>query len=342
MGTSPERLLAEGRQVRVLCRPGSERKLPPALAVRVQVASGDLRDVASLMLAMAGVSRVFHCAAQVADWGTPGDFEASNVQGTRALYLAAHAAGVRRVVHFSSIAVFGTPSPPYFDDASPFGSTSRDGYSTTKQSAETAAREAFEAGLPLTILRPAVVYGRRGTWLEYPLEMIERGQMFLLGGGAGTCHPCYVENLIDAALLAAEHPSALGQAFIVADGESIPFRDYFAAVASIAGRPPVARSIPLAVARLLASTLEASARLRRSPTRPLLTHTAIDMVSTKSEMSMRKIHEELGISPALHLRAGGRGASRAVPRRGVVQAKSNTTLIDGAEPFERAARKAFL
>jgi nucleoside-diphosphate-sugar epimerase len=296
-GHLAERLLGEGRHVRVLCRPGSERKLPPALADRAQIVLGDLRDAASLTRAVAGVSRVFHCAAQVSDWGALADFEASNVQGTRALYLAAHAAGVRRAIHFSSIAVFGTPSPPYFDDASPLVSASRDGYTITKQSAEAVAREAFAAGLPLTILRPAVVYGRRGTWLEYPLEMIEKGQLFLLAGGSGTCHSCYVENLMDAALLAAEHPSALGRAFIVADGEPISFRDYFAAVASLAGRPAVSRSIPLAVARLLASALQASARLRRSPKRPLLTHAAIDMVTTKSELSMRKICEELGFRP---------------------------------------------
>ena len=248
-GHLAERLLGEGRQVRVLCRPGSERKLPPALAARAQLASGDLRDAASLTRAVAGVSRVFHCAAQVSDWGTLADFEANNVQGTRALYRAALAAGVTRAVHFSSIAVFGTPSPPYFDDATPPPSVSHDGYSTTKQSAEAVALEAFVAGLPLTILRPAVVYGRRGTWLEYPLEMIERGQFFLLAGGVGSCHPCYIENLIDATLLAAEHPSALGQAFIVADGESIWFSDNIAAGAAIAGRPPGSPPIPLAAAR---------------------------------------------------------------------------------------------
>jgi nucleoside-diphosphate-sugar epimerase len=340
-GHLAERLLGEGRRVRVLCRPRSERKLPPVLAARAQIARGDLRDAASLTQAVAGVSRVFHCAAQVSDWGTLADFEANNVQGARALYQAARAAGVTRAVHFSSIAVFGTPSPPYFDDATPLASASRDGYTTTKQSAEAVALEAFETGLPLTILRPAVVYGRRGTWLEYPLEMMQRGQFFLLGGGVGSCHPCYIENLIDAALLAAEHPSALGQAFIIADGESISFRDYFAAVASLADRPPMSRSIPLAAARLLASTLEASARLRRSPTRPLLTRTAIDMVTTKSELSMRKIREELGFRPRYSF-TQAIAELREQYRVGVLQANSNTTLIDGAEPLERAARKACL
>ncbi|WP_394838740.1 NAD-dependent epimerase/dehydratase family protein [Pendulispora rubella] len=296
-GYLAERLLRHGRQVRVLCRPGSETKLTAAVAKDAQIARGDLRDEDSLTAAVAGAARVFHCAGHVSDWGTPDEFAATNVRGTEALYRAAHAAGVERVVHFSSIAAFGTPSPKYFDDATPLDGLARDGYSLTKASGEAVAHRAAEAGLPVTILRPAVVYGLRGTWLEEPLSMIQQGKMFLLGGGSGTCHPCYIENLIDATLLAAEHPAALGEAFIVGDGESISFRDYFNAVAAIAGRGPVRRSIPLPVARTMASSFEAMARFRRTATRPLLTHTAIDMVTTQSEMSIRKIREQLGWTP---------------------------------------------
>lgn len=296
-GHLAERLLREGRNVRVLCRPGSETKLPRFVSERAQITFGDLRDEASLRAAVVDAARVFHCAGQVSDWGSRSDFEAANVRGTELLYRAAQRAGVKRVVHFSSIAVFGTPAPPYFDDASPLGGKSRDGYSLSKASGERAALSAFEAGLPLSILRPAVVFGRRGTWLEEPLAMIERGRMFLLGGGAGTCHPCYIENLVDAALLASEHPAALGEAFIVGDGESISFREYFNALASIAGTEPVRRSIPLAGARLMASAFETAARVRGATKRPLLTHTAIDMVTTKSTMSTRKIQERLGFRP---------------------------------------------
>ena len=296
-GHLAERLLRQGREVRVLCRPGSEAKLPAAVAAHAQIARGDLRDEASLASAVVGVARVFHCAGHVSDWGAPDEFMAANVRGTEALYRAARAANVARAVHFSSIAVFGTPSPSSFDDTSPVAAASRDEYSNTKARGEAVAREAFAVGLPVTILRPAVVYGPRGTWLEEPLAMIRRGQMFLLGGGTGTCHPCYIENLLDATLLAAEHPRAPGEAFIVGDGESISFRDYFDAVASIAGRDPIRRSIALPVARTMASTFEAMARLRRATTRPLLTHTAIDMVTTRSEMSIQKIREELGFQP---------------------------------------------
>ncbi|HVY45107.1 MAG TPA: hypothetical protein VHB21_04470, partial [Minicystis sp.] len=172
------------------------------------------------------------------------------------------------------------------------------------------------AGLPVTILRPPVVYGWRGTWLEEPLRMAERGKMFLLGGGRGTCHPCYVENLVDATLLAAEHPSAVGRAYIVGDGASVSFREYFDAVASLAGLGPIRRSIPLPVARATATALEAAARLSKSTSRPLLTHAAIDMVTTKSDMTATRIATELGFSPRYSFaRAFERLAAEAPARR---------------------------
>jgi len=291
-----ERLLRQGRVVRALCRAGSEEKLPHEVASRPQIARGDLRDPLSLRAAVAGAQRVFHCAGHVLDWGAEEDFVEMNVRGTRWLLEAARDARVERVIHFSSIAVFGTPSPRRFDDESPYGA-SRDLYSRTKVEAELAARAFAEQGLSVTILRPAVVYGRRGKWLEEPLSRIAQGKMFLLGGGDGTCHPCYIENLLDATLLVAEHPRAVGEAFIVADDDPVSFRAYFDAVAALAGRPLVRRSIPIGAARVLASAFELAARATRSRERPLLTHAAVDMVTTTSELSMRKIKERVGFRP---------------------------------------------
>jgi nucleoside-diphosphate-sugar epimerase len=291
-----QRLLREGREVRVLCRAGSEPRLPRDVATGAHVVTGDLRDQASLVAATYGVRRVFHCAGQVLDWGTEKDFVEANVRGTRWLLEAAGMAGASRIVHFSSIAVFGTPSPPRFDDRSPHAA-SRDPYSRTKVEGERVAAELASKGLPVTILRPAVVYGPRGRWLEEPLARIEEGRMFLVGGGAGTCHPCYIENLLDATLLAVEDPRAIGEAFIVGDDDPISFRTYFDGLATIAGHRAVHRSIPLPAARVIAVACELAARVTRSKARPLLTRAALDMLTARSEMSMEKIKATLDFRP---------------------------------------------
>lgn len=309
-----ERLAAAGEPTRVLCREHSVAKLPAALRERVEVVHGDLLDRDSLADALRGVVRVFHCAGQVADWGPAAGFRAINVDGTRALLDLAAAAGVTRFVHLSSIAAFGTPSPAAFDDASPYG-TGRDSYSRTKAEGDALALAYRAPGLGVTVLRPAVVYGIGGTWLEEPLRMIARGRMFLLGDGSGTCHPCYVENLVDAALLAARHPRAIGRAYIVADDDPITFRDYFDAIAQLAGMPPIERSIPLPIARAVATAGELVARIAGRRARPLLTHTAIAMVATRSRMSMQRIRDELGYVPRYTFRAAMAELAHALAHR---------------------------
>ena len=288
------RLLAQGRSVRLLCRAGSAGKLNRETSTRAEIAEGDLRDESSIRSAARGAGRIFHCAGHVSDWGTEEQFTSVNVTGTQRMLDAACEERVDRFVHLSSIAVFGVPSPPYFDDGSPYGA-GRDLYSRTKIAGERAALRAHqERNLPVVVLRPAVVYGPMSTWAEEPAAMIRQGKMFLLGGGEGTCHPCYIETLVDAMILAAEHPAAVGKAYIVADDEPIPFAEYFNHLARILGKGPIRRSIPLPVARAMATGFERWAGIRRSGARPLLTHMAIDMVTAPSRTSVRKIQEELG------------------------------------------------
>jgi nucleoside-diphosphate-sugar epimerase len=102
---------------------------------------------------------------------------------------------------------------------------------------------------------------------------------------------------VDAALLAASDPRAIGGAYIVGDDDPVTFREYFNALARLAGKPEIRRSIPLPAARGVAALLETVARVTSARRRPLLTRTAIHMVTTKSRMSMRRIRDDLGYAP---------------------------------------------
>jgi nucleoside-diphosphate-sugar epimerase len=321
------RLVREGQPTRVLCRPGSEDKLPASIARRLEIVRGDLLDRESLMRAASGATRIYHCAGHGSHWGSRDTFELVNVRGTRWLLEAAARRGVQRFVHLSAVAALGMARR--LDDDSPHA-TSRHGYAYSKARGEQIALAYHrERGLPVTILRPALVYGVGGTWLEEPLSMLERDRLVLLGGGRGTCHPCYIENLVEAMLLAAAHPEAVGQAFIVGDGESMTFRDYFAAIATIAGKPAARRSRSWLAAQGIAAILELVAFLTRSPRRPRLTRGAIAMVTRRSELSTDKIHRVLGFEPrysfacaidrlrawyALTPRAGGSATARSPAR----------------------------
>src|SRR5712691_10347208 len=99
-------LLARGRSVRCLVRPGRPRENLRDLPV--EFAAGDLADCASLSRALAGVSTLYHCAADYRLYAKdPPEIYATNVAGTENILRAAAEAGVARVVYTSSVGALG-------------------------------------------------------------------------------------------------------------------------------------------------------------------------------------------------------------------------------------------
>ena len=246
-----QRLLREKRgTVRGLARdPAKARDVSGLASAGLELSVGDLRDFASLQRAVQGCSVVINGAAQVASVAERRTFEESNVMGTENLLRASAAAGVRRFVHLSSVAVFGLAISGEVDDQSP-RSHSGDPYCDTKlDSEEIVLRYHREGRIPVTVLRPSIVYGPGSIhWTVIPLKRIKKGKMFVLDGGRGNLNYVYVDNLVDAILLAAEDDRALGEAFIVNDGVTT-WRRYCDAYAHMAGSKPVP-SIPLWRAKL--------------------------------------------------------------------------------------------
>ncbi len=232
----------------------------------IEIAQGDMRDAASLGRAVEGCSVVIHAAAQVSSIPDRQTFIDSNVAGTENLLRASEAAGVRRFVHLSSIAVFGLTAEGTVDDRSP-RAHSGDPYCDTKvDSEELVFRYHHEGRVRATILRPSSVYGPGSIhWTVIPLKRIKKGRMLLFGGGRGRLNYVYIDNLVDAILLAAEDDRALGEAFIVNDGAST-WREYFDAYARMAGKKRVP-SIPLWAARFWVRYRNLRAVLRHEPFR---------------------------------------------------------------------------
>jgi len=247
-GHVARRLLAEkGVAVRVLAR--CPDKAEPWVKMGAEVVKGDLGDSAALERAAGDCSIVIHAAAQVSSVPSRETFVQSNVEGTEMLLRAASAAGVKRFVHISSIAAFGLPLSGEIDDHSP-RAICGDPYCDTKYLAEEVVfRHGAERHLPVVILRPSGVYGPGSShWSVIPLKRIKKGKMFVVDGGRGLLNYVYIENLVDAILLAAEHDRAPGQAFIVNDGAAT-WQDFFGAYARMAGKDGI-RSVPLWAARL--------------------------------------------------------------------------------------------
>lgn len=156
-------LLGQGYQVRVLVRPGSDRRNLERLDV--DLAEGDLTDAASLQRAVKGCSHLFHVAADYRLWiPDPERMYKTNVDGSRDLLRAAADAGVNRMVYTSSVATLGINrdrSPA--DETTPVSLADMVGhYKRSKFLAEQAVLELVqEQGLPVVIVNPSTPIGPR-------------------------------------------------------------------------------------------------------------------------------------------------------------------------------------
>jgi nucleoside-diphosphate-sugar epimerase len=306
-GRLAQRLVREGYPVRCLVRASSDTSRLDELDV--QIAVGDLTDPSSLARAAEGCHLVLHCGALVSDWATTNEIAAVNVAGTRNLLEASVAASVRRLVHFSSTDVYGYPDGPGIDETYT-GGRFRNWYAQTKLDAEAEVRRVERTGaLDAVILRPATVYGPGSSDVIGEIaRAIRAGHMLLIAGGRALAGLCYVENLVDAAVLALRHEAARGQAFNVSDGLNVTWRDFTDGLADGLGCPRARWSLPYWMAYGIGSSLEHGYRLLRRATRlqapPLLSRQAVQVLGKNQDFSNRKLREMLAWEPRVDYASG--------------------------------------
>jgi len=291
------RLAGQGASVRGMARSAAQGKW---LSDRgVQIVEGDLTDPDSLRRAARGCSIVF----SIAGWtGRPRTREAPwrvNVDGTRALVEAAIEAGARRVVHTSSVAAHGPVAEGVVDETGPLRAT--DAYGASKARSESIVFGCGDRIEPV-VLRPAQIYGPRGrTWTTGFFTAVRFGLPLLIDGGHGSFHPCYIDNLVDAYLLAAVQPGAVSQAFTIFD-QVTTWREFVDYYARMAGRP--ARSVPAWTARIGVRLLPVWSALTRQP--PIATPDMLSFVLGHYRYSSDKARRRLGWSPRVSLDEGMR------------------------------------
>ena len=233
-------LLGQDHQVRVLVRPGSDRRNLENLDI--DLAEGDLTDPASLQRAVRGCSHLFHAAADYRLWiPYPERMYRTNVDGTRDLLRAAADAGVGRMVYTSSVATLGINrdrSPG--DETTPVSLADMVGhYKRSKFLAEQAVRElAQEQGLPVVIVNPSTPIGPRDVKPtptgRIILDMLKRKMPAYVDTGLNVAH---VDDVAQGHLLAFERGEP-GKRYILG-GENLSLQAILEIICDYAGlRPP--------------------------------------------------------------------------------------------------------
>ena len=299
------RLREKGFRVRALARQNSD--IAGLVRSGIDIFKGDVGDRQSLRRAMAGQQLVFHTAGKVSDWGSRQEFWQANVEGTANVITACREAGVKRLIHVSSLTVLGLPrSGARVDEQTPIADSIRDFYTISKIAGERLVREAHgKSGLETVVIRPGVIWGPGdSTILPRLASLLRRGQLVFIGRGANHLGLSHVENLSQGLILAALAPSAAGQIYHITDGEEITARTVFCALAVALGVPPPRFALPFPVVYFIAAFLEWAARLKNAATPPALTRYGVRLVACDSRYDISRAQKELGYRPSLTFRQG--------------------------------------
>ena len=184
----------------------------------------DARDQAALTTAFEGCDAVVNLVAANPD---------VIVENATASYLAAQAAGVKRMVFMSSASVHGQAPAPGTDETSPLHSHHRFAYNNAKVRAERALiRCRKSSSVELVILRPGIVFGPRSRWVSDIADQLLSDRAYLINEGQGICNSIYVDNLLEAIQLALTIPAADGETFLVGDRERVTWLDFYSRIAS--------------------------------------------------------------------------------------------------------------
>jgi nucleoside-diphosphate-sugar epimerase len=297
-------LLERGERVRALARPGED--VTRLLAQGVEVVWGDMGDRASLAAAVASVARVLHCAARTGPWGPEVEYAAANVRGLTDLIEESLKAGVRRIVHVSSITVHGNDVRGAAVETAPLR-VEPNPYSRTKVAGERLIETLVrERGAPVVIVRPGWIYGPRdrASFARFA-AMIERGKMVMIGGGDNVVPLIYARDVAHGVLLAGDAPeTAHGRAYLLVNDERVTQRDYLGAIAKHLGVAPPTLRIPYRLAVGLGTAAEVAFHLAQRQQPPPLMRYGVQLLGGDNQFVIARARQELGFAPRVNLHEG--------------------------------------
>jgi dihydroflavonol-4-reductase len=293
-------LARRGTVVRALVR--DPTRAADLAAAGVEVVAGDLQDRGSIAAAVRNVDVVYHIAAIYRQAGLSGEaYRAVNALAVGELIEAAAAAGVRRVVHCSTVGVHGDIAHPPANEDAPL--RPGDVYQRTKLEGEQRGRDAAaRTGVELTIARPSGIYGPGDRRLLKLFRGVARRRFPILGSGEIYYHLTYIDDLVEGFRLCGETAGAANRTYILAGGEVTTLNELVAIVADVARVKPPRIHLPVWPFWIAGAACEAVC----APfgIEPPLYRRRVDFYTKSRAFDISRARQELGYGPKVGLRDG--------------------------------------
>lgn len=286
-------LLRDGREVRVLVRPGSDTSNLTGLDVEIH--RGDLRDSASLESGLRGCHVLYHAAADYRLWTrTPQEMYRINVDGTAAILEAALRNGLSKVVYTSSVGTLGNPGngTPGSETTAVSLADMVGHYKKSKFLAEREAEKFIARGLPVVIVNPSTPIG--------PLDIKPTPTGKIIVDFLRRKMPAYLDtglNIIaveDCARghILAEQQGRIGQKYILGN-TNLTLRDIFCQLEEITGLSAPRVRLPYTPILLAAYVNEAIAKITGKE--PLIPLAGVQMAAKFMYFDSSRAVRELGL-----------------------------------------------
>ena len=293
-------LVSRGHRVRALVR--DRNRAADLEAAGIELVEGDLRDLAALERAVAGIDRVYHIAAMYREAGLPAEtYRAVNATAVRDVIVASKRAGVTRVVHCSTVGVHGDVEHPPANEDAPL--RPGDVYQETKLEGEKLARETgAQLGIEVTIARPTGIYGPGDRRLLKLFRGVARSKFPILGSGNIFYHLTYIDDLVEGFRRCAEEPGAAGRTYILAGGEVTTLNELVAVIADVAGVKPPTLHLPVWPVWIAAAACESVC----APfgMEPPLYRRRVDFFTKSRAFDTARARQEIHYAPQVGLREG--------------------------------------
>lgn len=268
----------------------------------IVLARGDIRDASAVERAAQRVEVIYHIAAIYRQAGLREDeYRAVNAGAVGTVIEAAARAGVKRVVHCSTVGVHGDVERPPANEDAPL--KPGDIYQVTKLEGERVAREAgARTGVEVVIARPTGIYGPGDRRLLKLFRGVARRRFLVLGSGEIFYHLTYIDDLVEGFRLCGEVPGAAGRTYILAGGEVTTLNDLIRIIADVAGVRPPALQLPV----LPVWVAGAACELVCAPfgIEPPLYRRRVDFFTKSRAFDIARARGELGYAPQVSLRDG--------------------------------------
>ncbi len=294
-------LVKQGKQVRILAR--DEQKAREQFGEAVTVIAGEITDTHQVERAVDGATIIYHLVGRLYHPSVPTElYRQTHTEGTRVLLAACKGQSqLKRIVHCSTTGVHGaTGTKPAAESAS-FAPTNP--YEATKLEAELLALQAYkEDGLPVSVVRPGLVYGPGDLHLLGFFASIKKGLFRVIDGGKALLHPIYIDDMTTAFLLCAEKPQAPGRSYNIAGERPVTISELATAIAHSLGKELPGGSIPLWLANLASDLFAITPGMQgeRAP----LTRSRVAFLTHSRVYNISQARTELSFAPAVDLEEG--------------------------------------